>query len=64
LTAPATHDAPPVALTHRFRDSLRDRREHPLLQVWAACGLADAACMRLFARTEAQFESARESLLH
>ncbi len=35
-----------------------------VLPVWAACRLDDAACMRLFARTEAQFESVCEALLH
>lgn len=36
-----------------------------LLQpVWAACGLDDAACMRLFADVEAQFEAICETLLH
>lgn len=34
-----------------------------VLPVWAACGLDDAACMRLFARTEAQFETVCETLL-
>jgi len=34
------------------------------LPVWAACRLDDAACMRLFARTEAQFETVCEALLH
>jgi putative nucleotidyltransferase with HDIG domain len=32
------------------------------LPVWAACRLYDAACMRLFARTEAQFEAVCEAL--
>lgn len=32
--------------------------------VWAACGLDDAAWLRLFARTEAQFETVCEALLH
>jgi putative nucleotidyltransferase with HDIG domain len=35
-----------------------------VLPVWAACRLDDAACMRLFARTEAQFETVCEALLH
>ena len=36
-----------------------------LLQpVWAACGLDDAACLRVFAHTEAQFETICEALLH
>jgi putative nucleotidyltransferase with HDIG domain len=35
-----------------------------VLPVWAACHLDDAACMRLFARTEAQFETVCEALLH
>jgi len=34
-----------------------------LLPVWAACRLDDAACMRLLARTEAQFETVCEALL-
>ncbi len=34
-----------------------------VLPVWAACRLDDAACMRLFARTEAQFETICEALL-
>lgn len=34
------------------------------LPVWAACRLDDAACMRLFAHTEAQFETVCEALLH
>lgn len=33
------------------------------LPVWAACRLDDAACQRLFARTEAQFETVCEALL-
>lgn len=32
--------------------------------VWTACRLDDAACMRLFAHTEAQFETVCEALLH
>jgi putative nucleotidyltransferase with HDIG domain len=32
------------------------------LPVWAACRLDDAACMRLFARTEAQLEAVCEAL--
>lgn len=32
------------------------------LPVWAACGLDDAACLRLFARTEAQFHAVCEAL--
>ena len=35
-----------------------------VLPVWAACRLDDAACMRVFARTEAQFETVCEALLH
>lgn len=35
-----------------------------VLPVWAACGLDDAACMRVFAHTEAQFEAVCEALLH
>lgn len=35
-----------------------------VLPVWAACRLDDAACMRVFARTEAQFETICEALLH
>ncbi len=35
-----------------------------VLPVWAACRLDDAACMRLFARTEAQFETICEAVLH
>ena len=35
-----------------------------VLPVWAACQLDDAACMRLFAHTEAQFETVCEALLH
>lgn len=35
-----------------------------VLPVWAACRLDDAACMRLFARTEAQFETVCEALPH
>lgn len=34
-----------------------------VLPVWAACRLDDAACMRLFARAEAQFETVCEALL-
>jgi putative nucleotidyltransferase with HDIG domain len=34
------------------------------LPVWAACRLDDAACMRLFAHTEAQFETVCDALLH
>ncbi len=34
------------------------------LPVWAACGLDDAACQRVFAHTEAQFEAICEALLH
>ncbi len=33
MTAPATPAAPPVALTHLFRHSLREGRVHPLLHV-------------------------------
>lgn len=32
--------------------------------VWTACRLDDAACRRVFARTEAQFETICEALLH
>lgn len=35
-----------------------------VLPVWAACRLDDAACRRLFAHTEAQFETICEALLH
>lgn len=35
-----------------------------VLPVWAACGLDDAACQRVFAHTEAQFEAICEALLH
>ena len=35
-----------------------------VLPVWAACGLDDAACMRVFAQAEAQFETVCETLLH
>jgi putative nucleotidyltransferase with HDIG domain len=35
-----------------------------LLPVWAACRLDDAACMRVFACTEGQFEIVCEALLH
>lgn len=34
-----------------------------VLPVWTACRLDDAACLRLFARTEAQFETVCETLL-
>lgn len=34
-----------------------------VLPVWAACRLDDAACMRFFARTEAQFQTVCEALL-
>jgi putative nucleotidyltransferase with HDIG domain len=34
------------------------------LPLWAACRLDDAACMRLFAHTEAQFQTLCEALLH
>jgi len=34
------------------------------LPVWAACGLDDAACMRVFAHAEAQFETVCQALLH
>jgi len=34
------------------------------LPIWAACGLNDAACRRVFAHTEAQFEAVCEALLH
>jgi putative nucleotidyltransferase with HDIG domain len=35
-----------------------------VLPVWTACRLDDATCMRLFAQTEAQFESICDALLH
>lgn len=35
-----------------------------VLPVWSACGLDDAACMRVFAHAEAQFETVCEALLH
>jgi len=35
-----------------------------VIPAWAACRLDDAACMRLFAQTEAQFETLCEALLH
>lgn len=35
-----------------------------VLPVWAACGLDDAACMRVFAHAEAQFETVCQALLH
>jgi putative nucleotidyltransferase with HDIG domain len=35
-----------------------------VLPVWAACGLDDAACMRLFAHTEMQFQTLCETLFH
>ncbi len=35
-----------------------------VLPVWAACGLDDAACMRLFAHTEMQFQTLCEALFH
>jgi putative nucleotidyltransferase with HDIG domain len=35
-----------------------------VLPVWAACRLDDAACMRLFAHTEAQFQTLCEALFH
>jgi len=35
-----------------------------VLPVWAACGLDEAACMRVFAQAEAQFETVCEALLH
>jgi putative nucleotidyltransferase with HDIG domain len=35
-----------------------------VLPVWASCCLDDAACMRLFAHTEAQFQTLCEALLH
>lgn len=34
------------------------------LPVWTACGLDDAACMRVFAHAEAQFETVCQALLH
>jgi hypothetical protein len=33
MTAPATPAAPPVALAHLFRHSLREGRVHPLLHI-------------------------------
>jgi len=33
MTVPATADAPPLALAHLFRHSLRDGRVHPLLHI-------------------------------
>ncbi len=33
MTAPTTLVAPPVALTHLFRHSLRDGRVHPLMHI-------------------------------
>ena len=33
MTAPATAAAPPTALTHLFRHSLREGRVHPLLHI-------------------------------
>ncbi|WP_431102776.1 HDOD domain-containing protein [Roseateles noduli] len=35
-----------------------------LPSLWAACGLDDAACMRVFAHAEAQFETVCEAILH
>lgn len=35
-----------------------------VLPVWTACGLDDAACIRVFADTEAQFDAVCEALLH
>lgn len=35
-----------------------------VLPVWAACGLGDVACLRVFAHTEAQFEAVCEALFH
>ncbi len=35
-----------------------------VLPVWAACGLDDAACMRLFAHAETQFQTLCEALFH
>ena len=35
-----------------------------VLPVWVACCLDDAACMRIFANTEAQFHALCEALLH
>ena len=35
-----------------------------VLPVWAACRLDDAACMRLFAHTEAQFQALCDALVH
>lgn len=34
------------------------------LPIWAACRLDDAACVRVFAHTEAQFQTLCEALLH
>lgn len=33
MTAPAAPAAPPVAVTHLFRHSLREGRVHPLLHI-------------------------------
>lgn len=35
-----------------------------VLPVWAACRLDDATCMRLFAHTEAQFQTLCDALVH
>lgn len=35
-----------------------------VLPVWAACRLDDAACLRLFAHTEAQFQALCDALFH
>lgn len=35
-----------------------------VLPVWTACGLDDAACMRVFAHAEAQFETVCQALFH
>lgn len=74
------HHAPPVAaeLTLTGIVHVADAIAHALgldgdideavpelsLPVWAACRLDEAACLRLFARTEAQFEAVCAALLH
>ncbi|WP_046114788.1 HDOD domain-containing protein [Aquincola tertiaricarbonis] len=35
-----------------------------MLPLWAACGLDDAACMRLFSHTERQFQTLCDALFH
>lgn len=54
MTARATSDAPPVALTHLFRHSLRDERVHPLLHDIGRLALANA-----FASAHAEVEQWR-----